>query len=289
LKQAGKDKLAFFRQSCLLCKGRRYKVIHRKASWRYLRCSGCGLVQLFPRPNSLQAEMVHEDYLAADAGVIKQWAAMMEPVIRQSAGLIEKCAPRCPGSLLDIGCGYGFFLHEMSQRGWHVRGIEISPAGRRHACRKLGLDVSGQSSQSLKWPAGQFDVVTLFYVVEHLPDPDAMLARIFRWLKPGGLILLRWPHTTPIVRFLGPLARQLDLYHTPYHFYDFSPRTLAVLLKKTGYKNIHTCIGGFTLPPGPAKNISSRIFGNLAEWLESCSGGRLLLPGVSKTTLAFKP
>ena len=74
---------------------------------------------------------------------------------------------------------------------------------------------------SLQRPGNEFDVITLFYVIEHLVDPADMLQSVFHLLKPGGLVLLRWPHTTPIVRLLGPFARKLDLYHTPYHLSTF--------------------------------------------------------------------
>jgi SAM-dependent methyltransferase len=280
---------ASFEQDCLLCGGRRYAEIHRKGAWRYLRCAACGLVQLYPRPNSLQAETYYDDYLSADPQAVRQWGRMVRPVVKRAADLIQEKLTVRSGRLLDVGCGYGFFLGEMARRGWQVQGIEISPTGRRHAREKLGLDVSGQTVESLKWPPQRFDVITLFYVIEHLADPDALLGRVYQWLKPGGLLLLRWPHTTPIVRLLGPLARRFDLYHTPYHLYDFSPRTLTALLRQSGFERIDTCIGGFTLPAHPAARLCSRAFGTLAEGLARYSPGHSLLPGVSKTTLAFKP
>jgi 2-polyprenyl-3-methyl-5-hydroxy-6-metoxy-1,4-benzoquinol methylase len=215
---------ASYGQACLLCGGRRYAVIHRTGPWRYLRCAACSLVQLYPRPRCPQAETYYEDYLSGDPSAVRQWARMVRPVVIRAAGLIKERSAVRAGRLLDVGCGYGFFLKEMARRGWQVQGIEISPAGRRHARDRLGLDVIGQTVEHLQWPPRRFDVVTLFYVIEHLADPDAMLARVYRWLKPGGLLLLRWPHTTPIVRLLGPLAGRLDLYHTPYHLYDFAPK-----------------------------------------------------------------
>jgi hypothetical protein len=59
-------------------------------------------------------------------------------------------------------------------------------------------------------------------------------------------------------------------------------------LKKAGFKEWNHFIGGYTLPREPGKKIASSVFGNLSEALFHISGKRFLLPGVSKTVLAFK-
>ena len=268
-----------------LCGSDRFRYVLRRGPWHYLQCTGCGLVQLFPRPAPQQIITAYDGYLSSQHAEIEDWRRMMQPVIRRSADLIVRSKPD-GGLVMDVGCGYGFFLAEMAQRGWQVQGVEIAPSGVRHARERLRLPVISQPLESLQWPENRFDVVTLFYVIEHLGDPEAMLMRLRRWLKPDGLLLLRWPHSTPIVRLLGPAAGRLDLYHTPFHMYDFSPRSMAALLTRCGFGPIRTVIGGYTLPPHPAARLSSTFFGLLALALEKLSGGRVLLPGVSKTTLA---
>jgi hypothetical protein len=78
------------------------------------------------------------------------------------------------------------------------------------------------------------------------------------------------------------------LYHLPFHLSDFSPKTMRRALAQTGFARIKTVIGGFTVPPYPAGQWAGIIFGNLAEILCQLSGGRIMLPGVSKTTIARK-
>ena len=133
------------------------------------------------------------------------------------------------------------------------------------------------------------DAVTLFYVLEHLSDPIGILKETRRILKPGGVLLLRWPHSTPIVRLLGPLGRKLDLYHTPYHLFDYSPSFLKNTLTNLGFESIRTLIAGNTRPVDRLGRWSSMVCGGLGELLSRVTGGRLLLPGVSKTTCAMKP
>lgn len=274
--------------SCILCKASNWRFIYQKDEWKYFCCRHCGLIVLHPRPPHQILMRNYDDYLPMQSEEIKQWEAMMRPIIHISADLIESHASRRKGRILDVGCGYGFFLREMASRGWQVEGIEISGAGRQYALERWGLNVYSRPLEELAFSKNRFDAITLFYVIEHVADPIHLLAEVRRVLKPGGLIFLRWPHSTPIVRLLGPFNRYLDLYHTPYHLYDFSPKTMKLLLDLSGFANIQTQIGGYTTPNDKLGRWSSRLFGWMGEVLFLLSGGKTLLPGVSKSTWALK-
>ena len=100
-----------------------------------------------------------------------------EPVLRREFARAVDFIRRCKssGRLLDIGCAYGFFLQE-AQRFFDVSGIELAEdaanvSGRR-ACRSCQAWPTSQ-----RWPKlGTLDVITLFDVIEHLPQPQDMLA-----------------------------------------------------------------------------------------------------------------
>ncbi len=213
---------------------------------------------------------------------------MMKPVIRKSANLIESRIRTDTRRLLDIGCGYGFFLQEMKSRGWHVEGIEVSRVGRQYTREKWDVRVYSEPLQQLDLCENAYDVITLFYVLEHVVDPLGLLLQVRRVLKPNGLVLVRWPHSTPIVKILGPVSKKLDLYHTPYHLYDFSPETIEKLLALCGFEEIETSVTGYTLPSQTLSRWASIVFGQLGEVLCLISGGNILLPGISKTTVASK-
>jgi SAM-dependent methyltransferase len=229
----------------------------------------------------------YRDYLPESPDKIQAWFRSLEEVIQKSADLIEERVK--PGRILDVGCGFGFFLQNMAERGWRGDGIEISPTGRNY-CRNHfpGLRIESSPLPDPSLPDSSYDAVTLFYVIEHLTDPLNVFREAYRLLRPGGVLLLRWPHSTPIVRLLGSFSRFLDLYHTPYHLFDFSKPFIENQLATIGFINIKTIICGKTKPDSRLGRVSSLIFGGAGEWLSRISQGRWLIPGVSKTTTAYK-
>jgi len=126
---------------CILCHTSSFRIIYRKEQWQYHRCLNCGLVLLHPRPTQRALLENYENYLPVQPEEIKKWGMMMRPVVLRSADLIESESKSGKGSLLDIGCGYGFFLQEMKSRGWQVEGIEVSRTGRRYARDKWHVPV----------------------------------------------------------------------------------------------------------------------------------------------------
>jgi 2-polyprenyl-3-methyl-5-hydroxy-6-metoxy-1,4-benzoquinol methylase len=273
---------------CILCDKIEFKTIHQKNQYRYFRCLNCKLVSLYPRPTLKMLKEYYRDYLPDKPEDIRKWEKMIRPVVTKSADLINSGSITNGKKMLDIGCGYGFLLKEMKARGWDVEGLEVSQTGREYARRNWNIPVYSEPLENLELPASTFDVVTLLYVIEHVYNPLSLLSDINRVLKPEGLILIRWPHTTPVVKILGPLSKKLDLYHTPYHLYDFSPKTIEKMLLITGFKSVETIISGHTMPSDRLKRWSSMVFGKLGDILFYFSKGKILLPGISKITLAFK-
>ncbi len=210
----------------------------------------------------------------------------MNPVFRRAADLVHQY--RRNGKLLDVGTGFGFFPVEMKKKGWEAAGVEISRKAMDYARGVLGLTIFAGPLERAALPENDFDALTAFYVIEHLAHPMAFLRECCRILKPGGLLLLRYPHTTPIKNFLQFLGIKNRLYDLPAHLSDFSPRVIQQCLERTGFEKCQHSIGGYTLPGNLGKRTSSVLFGSFGEALFHLSGKKYLFPGVSKTILAFK-
>ncbi len=182
---------------CILCGADRIQTILTQGRWHYQACCNCGLVALHPRP-SLQTLMHNYDaYLPDDTAAIRQWEKLVTPVVDVSAELIADRMPKT-GRLLDVGCGFGFFMERMWRAGWSVEGIEVSATGRCYARQRWGFDIHPQPLEELALAKHRYDVVTLFYVIEHVDDPIRVLKTVnthFKTRRLGFVALAAYhPH-----------------------------------------------------------------------------------------------
>jgi len=272
--------------SCPICEKSKGAPLHLEGSFQMVQCSSCQFIFLNPRPTIESLHHFYQQYLPEEEASIESWEKMMKTVFHRAADLLKRY--RRNGRLLDVGAGFGFFLTEMKNRGWEAVGVEISQKALDYAKNVLGLTVHPGPLEKVGFPDNYFDAVTGFYVIEHLSHPMAFLRECHRILKPGGLLLLRYPHTTPIKNLLHFFGIKNRLYDLPAHLSDFSPKMIQQCLEGVGFERCQHLIGGYTLPGDLGKRISSILFGRFAEALFCLSRKKLLFPGVSKTILAFK-
>jgi SAM-dependent methyltransferase len=121
----------------------------------------------------------YADYLGAEPVLRREFAHSVDFIRRYRSG----------GKLLDLGCAYGFFLMEAA-RHFDVAGIELAAEAAEHG-RRSGLHIlQGTADDAKLGEIGPLDVIVLFDVIEHLPDPRGTLALCRRHLKPGGIIVI---------------------------------------------------------------------------------------------------
>jgi SAM-dependent methyltransferase len=272
--------------NCPICGDSGGGPLHIEGPFQMVRCPSCQFVFLNPRPKSDALFRFYQQYLPEEGSSIELWKKMMRPVFYRAAQLLKSY--RREGRLLDVGAGFGFFLAEMRKRGWDVTGVEISQKAINYGRDVLGLTIHAGPLEKANFPDRYFDVVTGFYVIEHLPHPMDFLRECHRILKQGGLLLLRYPHTTPIKNLLQCFGIKNRLYDLPAHLSDFSPGMIQQCLEKIGFGKCDHLIGGYTLPSDLGKRVASILFGSFSEALFYLSGKKFLLPGVSKTILAYK-
>jgi 2-polyprenyl-3-methyl-5-hydroxy-6-metoxy-1,4-benzoquinol methylase len=138
------------------------------------------------------------------------------------------------GRVLDIGCGRGIILSQLKEDGWEVSGVEISETAATRARSLLGDSVFVGDMLTAPWPADSFDVINIWHVLEHLPDPAGVLAKCRKLLRPGGLLVVAVPNFESFqAKFAGRHWFHLDV---PRHYWHFGRRNLRELLKAQGFE-----------------------------------------------------
>ncbi len=271
---------------CRACGSPELFAIRCRGDHRVLRCRPCGFLTIKTGIDEERLDDVYQDYLPTDPAEIASWEREQRPVIGRA---LKELARLAPGRrLLEIGAGFGFFLEAARTAGFEVDGLEPSASGRRHAREQFGLELRATPLADSAVADASLDVVCAFYVIEHLADPRAFLHEVARVLAPGGLVLVRWPHTTPLARCLDALRIRHDLYHAPWHLSDFTPETAQRLLEQTGFERVATRTLGGSAAGGRLGSLVSRGAAVVSDALERLSRGRFHLPGVSKTTWGFR-
>jgi len=139
-----------------------------------------------------------------------------------------------PGCLIDVGSGPGIFVSEAERAGWQAYGLEPASWAVRHGRQAYKVEiVRGDLLKPLALPVRQFDVVTMFDVIEHVADPAALLRSAAALLRTGGILVL----TTP--RFDSLLARILGRHWYcifPAHLQYFTEKSLRHSTAKAGFK-----------------------------------------------------
>lgn len=198
---------------------------------RLVQCKQCGLKYLNPR---LKSDVVIEGYSGGTDELFISQAAGRERTFAKSLALIEKFHPT-RGRLLDVGTAGGSFLAVARDAGWDVAGCEPNRWMCDWANQHYALPVVPGTIFDMKLADGSFDVVTLWDVLEHTPDPKSVLAECNRVLKPGGLLVVNYPDIdSSIARLMG--RRWVFLLSV--HLYYFTPPTLTRMLAETGYKSL---------------------------------------------------
>lgn len=130
-------------------------------------------------------------------------------------------------SVLEIGCGAGFFLERLQHQGKQVRGLELNAAAATLA-RSRGLAVEQASLEEFAVSgAERFEAVCLFQVLEHVAAPVQFLGHALTCLRPGGLLLVSVPNMAGILGRLAPLVANVP----PHHVSRWTPEALRRLAR----------------------------------------------------------
>lgn len=215
----------------LRLKDRMFETTHD--SFCLVRCRGCGLLYLNPRPTAAQVgEYYQETYAPFARTGVAGWAKQ-RTLDRDVAKLWNLMAP--PARVVDVGCATGDLLHAIARRGNHdLLGIEPSAHAAQVARDRRHLDVFTGTLEAAKLPADSVDVALIAHTIEHLPSPSDTLDEMRRVLKQNGKLILWLPNADSLAAHL--LGEWWIGYDAPRHFHTFTTGTLERMLNSHGFE-----------------------------------------------------
>jgi 2-polyprenyl-3-methyl-5-hydroxy-6-metoxy-1,4-benzoquinol methylase len=229
---------------CNLCGSNDRKPFCPENGKGLVQCQDCGLVYVSPRPdpNELYALYGETYFHNSDSGTVGYTDYLKdENHIRQTfqgrLNWLEKFIQH--GKLLDVGCAAGFFLDEAHKRGWQVQGLDVSNFAVEYTSKRFGFDVRHGSLLDLDYPKNTYDLITLWDVIEHVPDPKAYIQRVAELLRSGGVISLATPDVDSIPAKLTG-KRWVGYKLSEEHVYYFAVKTLTRMLNEAGFDVIDT-------------------------------------------------
>jgi 2-polyprenyl-3-methyl-5-hydroxy-6-metoxy-1,4-benzoquinol methylase len=130
------------------------------------------------------------------------------------------------GQILDIGAGTGDFLLVAKNNGWQTVGIEPSEKAKAIAIQK-GISFVNETQNLV---THSFDVITMWHVLEHVPDLDFQIKELKRLLKPNGTLIVAVPNFKSFdAKHYGKFWAAYDV---PIHFWHFSKTAIKSLFEK---------------------------------------------------------
>lgn len=250
---------------CQVCGSDRRAPKFEDGPYTVYTCSDCGLVYVSPRlQGQALLDVYNKTYWKSDNPKERGYAdyaseaALYLKTYRKRMKLVSQWLPE-RGRVLDVGCAAGYFLRVAQEHGHDVHGIELSEPIAKEAIAALGEDrvfhgFLDDCVAARGWEDHSFDLVTIWDVIEHVPEPQGLLDSIRRMIKPGGKLLLETQNVAS--KFAARMGKTWHHYKHDEHLYHFNPDTIRRLLEDCGFE-VLTCGSKFA-----GKYVS---FGFLAE------------------------
>jgi SAM-dependent methyltransferase len=206
---------------------------------RFYKCGNCHSGFVAPTPDDEFLTTFYSRYHLSfsDGGGYELREARMEADFPAKADLVRVIAGNESMRLLDVGCGKGFFVKACRDTGIDAVGIDLSDNAIRHATEVLQVPAYCGLIEDMTEELGQFDAVTLWATIEHLPRPIETLKAIRNVLKPGGVIFADTGIADDLLERSLPGVTQW--YDPPQHLFVFSEAGMRAAMKAAGFDVIH--------------------------------------------------
>lgn len=223
-------------KTCPICSSKTWESVFEvtdhaisKESFQLKKCWECELVVTSPQPEADKLSRFYQsdNYISHSGKSNNIINSVYLQARKISLGWKQNIIAnqQSIGSILDVGCGTGEFLQRMKSSGWQVSGIEPIDTARKKAAQILNQTIH----ESLENTIGEFDVITLWHVLEHLPNLNESMEKIHKLLKPKGSLIIAVPnHNSQDAK---TYKKFWAAYDTPRHLWHFNKSAMSRLLQ----------------------------------------------------------
>jgi 2-polyprenyl-3-methyl-5-hydroxy-6-metoxy-1,4-benzoquinol methylase len=259
---------------CPLCNSTDHTMIYKHLpeypGLSIVKCGQCSHIYTFSKKEYKQEELYNDEVYK----VVENQGSVFDKILNWEYKRVIKQINKLKntkGHLLDFGCGKGKFASIAQQNGWNVKAVETAKERAEYAKKNYGLDVSTNFYSTGKIFNTDFDVLTLFHVVEHLPEPKVLLTELIKNnLTKDGIMVIEVPNFNSWQKKLaGKKWMHLDPLR---HISHFTPDRLDEIAAELSFKTVRT--GSFSFHLGILGMTDSilKIFGykkNIIEQLKN--------------------
>jgi len=229
-------------ESCIICQYTKFRLISSNVrdskNHKILRCKNCEHVQLFPIPSETKLKKFNDENLQDKNiqyyGKISDYRSKSIDDTKRRAKLIKELVSK-DKTILEIGSGHGFFLEIMKKNRYNIMGIEVSKEKRKLSKKIVPVPVL-DVDLTKNLPEFKVDVIVMFHVLEHLPNPIILLENLKKMMKPHGKLVIEVPNLNDLQLELENEYR--EWYWQLAHISYFTPKILKKLLRMVGFQHI---------------------------------------------------
>lgn len=273
---------------CNLCDSSRVSRYAIFDTHTLMKCRNCGL--LFTDQSSIKHDALYsKDYFSgvhsnffADCTTEYETKIATSQKLQNFQTVLKKIKTVKPtGKFLDIGCATGVFLDMAKKEGYDVVGVDVSEYACAYAKEHFGLKVHCGKLEDVKLKEKSFDVITMWDVLEHVPDPKIFLAEVRRLLKDEGIIfvltvndsgLMGWVAEGIYLSSFKTIPFFTHLIHPVHHNYHFTEKHLRRYLESAGFSLVWKQRSEMPLANiegGAGMKVAARVLYFFSELLEA--------------------
>ena len=211
-----------------------------KEDFELHRCENCQFIftQNIPDQDTIGPYYQSEDYIShsdTKKGIINSLYHIVRGwMLKSKFNLIGRFSKQ--KTLLDVGCGTGYFLNFMKNKGYEVTGVEVDEVARNFGQQKFGVKILEPKIMLEGSIEDTYDTITMWHVLEHLHDPDAYFSSYKKLLNEDGILVIAVPNCDS---FDAQYYEQhWAAYDVPRHLWHFTPETIKQLGKRNGFELI---------------------------------------------------